>query len=106
MKFTSAWMSLCLAHMAAACLLPGESAHTGPEPFLIRRQSGNNGIAIGTGDRFDGGNSFPRGLGTQPAGSDLQSLLSVAEIYSGFEGLKREYGFTAFEAPDKTLVLF
>ncbi|EJT76459.1 peptidase M14 [Gaeumannomyces tritici R3-111a-1] len=102
MKFTSAWMSLCLAHTAGACLLPGESAHKGPGSFLIRRQGDNTGIAVGTGDRFDGGKTFPRGLGTQPAGTNLESLLSVAEIYSGFEGLKREYGITAFEAPDKT----
>ena len=73
------------------------------EQLLIKRQSNNNtGLAIGTGDRFEGGKKFPRGLGTQAPGTDLGSILSVKEVESAFLGLAKEYGFETFTTPYKT----
>lgn len=101
MRFTSACFSLCLAQLAQACLLPGESGNA-PETSITRRQSGNTGLAIGKGDRFEGGKIVPRGLGTQPNGADPGLLLSVEEIRSAFDALAQEYGFDTFETPEKT----
>ncbi|KAI6374417.1 hypothetical protein MCOR32_005482 [Pyricularia oryzae] len=101
MRFASAWFALCLAQLAKSCLLPEESEHDAA-PSLKRRQGGNTGLAIGEGDRFEGGKIVPRGLGTQPVGTDPGKLLSVVEICSAFDALANEYGFDTFEAPDKT----
>ncbi|TDZ49565.1 Carboxypeptidase A2 [Colletotrichum trifolii] len=91
---------LLLALLGEACLLPHEAAGR----KVIRRQtpSTNTGVAIGTGDRFDGGKKFPRGLGSQPSGTNLESLLNVNEIKSAVRGLVNEYDIEYFEAPFKT----
>src|SRR5689334_6687146 len=100
MKFSSTTLSLLgLAPFAQACLEDHEFIK-GAKP-LARRQ-GNNGYPIGTGDRFEGGNKFPRGLGTQPAGTEIPSIMSVQEVGSALKGLAKEYGFETFESPYKT----
>ncbi|KAK0123750.1 hypothetical protein ONS95_008757 [Cadophora gregata] len=91
---------LALVPLSQACLLPEESEFDGASP--VRRQTTNTGIAIGTGDRFQNGTIAPRGLGTQPAGTSLGSLLSVKEIESAFRGLAKVYGLETFETPFKT----
>lgn len=105
MKFSSAAL-LGLSVLANACILPEESGALGAleiEQVLIKRQANNNtGLAIGTGDRFQGGKKFPRGLGTQARGTDLGPILSVKEIESAFKGLAKEYGFETFTTPYKT----
>ncbi|RYP47581.1 hypothetical protein DL768_006367 [Monosporascus sp. mg162] len=63
---------------------------------------GNTGRPIGTGDSFEGGKLFPHGLGSQPNGSDLGSILSTTGIHSAFRGLAREYGFETFTTPYRT----
>jgi len=106
MKFTSsAAAALCLATITNACLLPEESPRFDhlQEQLILKRQANNNtGLAIGKGDRFDGGKKFPRGLGTQAPGTVLGEILSLKEIESAFQGLAKEYGFETFETPHKT----
>lgn len=101
---TSTAVILLTAAFSNACLLPGESLAVGEvEKSVMRRQNNNNhGHAIGTGDRFEGGAKFPRGLGTQPPGTKLGAILSLKEIESAFKGLVKEYGFQTFTAPIKT----
>lgn len=106
MKFTSsAAAALCLATITNACLLPEESPRFDhlQEQLILKRQANNNtGLAIGKGDRFDGGKKFPRGLGTQAPETVLGEILSLKEIESAFQGLAKEYGFETFETPHKT----
>ncbi len=89
---------LALASLSAACLLPEERENDGLRR-VARRQAGN-GIPIGTGDRFNGGATAPRGLGTQS--TDFATLLGVKEVTSGLQGLANEYGIETFETPHKT----
>ncbi|KZL87324.1 zinc carboxypeptidase [Colletotrichum incanum] len=101
MKTPQACALLSLALLGEACLLRGEASGG----RIARRQvtnPNNTGVAIGTGDRFDGGKKFPRGLGSQPAGTNLESLLNVNEIKSAVRGLVEEYDIEYFESPYKT----
>ncbi|OLN89653.1 Carboxypeptidase O [Colletotrichum chlorophyti] len=100
MKTSQACALLSLALLGEACLLPGEASGD----HVVRRQvaNPNTGLAIGTGDRFDGGKKVPRGLGTQPAGTNLATLLNVNEVKSAVQGLVNEYGIEYFESPYKT----
>ena len=91
--------ALLLPTASLACLLPEERANDGRRR-LGRRQSGNNGTPIGTGDRFAGGATAPRGLGTQS--TSFSTLLNVNEIKSGLQGLASTYGIQTFETPYKT----
>lgn len=107
MKFTSsAAAALCLSTLGNACLLPEESPRlegVQTEQLLLKRQSNNDtGLAIGKGDRFEGGKKFPRGLGTQAPETVLGEILSLREIESAFKGLAKEYGFETFQTPHKT----
>ncbi|PBP25194.1 Zn-dependent exopeptidase [Diplocarpon rosae] len=82
--------------LALACLLPEErmgSART-------LKLGGDNGLEIGSGDRFSGGTIAPRGVGTQSV--TLTSILSVEEIISGLNGLKSEYDIETFTTPYTT----
>ncbi|KAF7555478.1 hypothetical protein G7Z17_g2153 [Cylindrodendrum hubeiense] len=87
-----------LSHGTLGCLLPEERG----DGFktVVRRQT-SNGTPIGTGDRFKGGATAPRGLGTQSKKS-FSTLLNVKEIKSGLRGLAKEYGIKTFETPYKT----
>ncbi|KAK2016196.1 zinc carboxypeptidase [Colletotrichum eremochloae] len=101
MKTSQACALLSFALLGKACLLPGEAS----SGRITRRQLTNlndTGVAIGTGDRFDGGKKFPRGLGSQSAGTNLESLLNVDEIKSAVRGLVEEYDIEYFESPYKT----
>ncbi|KAH6695017.1 peptidase M14 [Plectosphaerella plurivora] len=89
-----------LAALGSACLLPEESV-PGAENGIIRRQTGNTGLAIGSGNRFING-TIPRGLGSQAPGVDLESILNVEEVYSAIKALADEYDLEYFEAPVKT----
>lgn len=93
---------LCLS-VGQACLLPEEIDQDGfnAERGFVRRQSGN-GLAIGTGDRFNGGNTVIRGLGSQASGTTLASILNVNEVKSAFDSLVKTYGVQSFTAPYKT----
>lgn len=92
-------VALTLASLSSACLLPEERENDGVRR-VVRRQGGNNGIPIGTGDRFNGGATAPRGLGTQD--TSFSTLLNVDEVTSGLQGLATEYGIETFETPYKT----
>ncbi|KLU88850.1 carboxypeptidase A [Magnaporthiopsis poae ATCC 64411] len=102
MKLLSALAAASAPLLTSACLLPEE--RTGSASRLVgrRQASANNGIPVGSGDRFNGGTVVPRGLGTRPAGTSYGSLLSVQEIESGFQALATTYGFETFNAPFKT----
>ncbi|KAG9244828.1 hypothetical protein BJ878DRAFT_504408 [Calycina marina] len=97
MKFLSI---LALVAVAKACLLPEErdGGHLVKRKSYWRRQS--NGAPIGTGDRFSGGTIVPQGLGTQT--TSFSTILSVAEVSSGFEALASSYDFPTFTAPYTT----
>jgi hypothetical protein len=99
MKSSLIWGLLAFADLSLGCLLPEERENGGMRR-VVRRQAGN-GTPIGTGDRFSGGTTAPRGLGSQPTAS-LGTLLNVNEIKSGLQGLVNEYGIQTFEAPYKT----
>ncbi|KAK8061296.1 hypothetical protein PG994_007662 [Apiospora phragmitis] len=91
-----------LAPLVSACLLPGEETGDGSHHLYRRQESGDTGFPIGSGDRFEGGAKFPRGLGTQEPGAQLDSLLSVKEIESAMKGLVNEYGIETFTMPYTT----
>lgn len=87
-----------------ACLLPEEidtDDFSAGDRGFVRRQSGN-GLAIGTGDRFNGGSTVIRGLGSQASGTTLSSILNVGEVKSGFDSLVKAYGIKSFTAPYTT----
>ncbi|KAH8734213.1 hypothetical protein BGZ61DRAFT_527575 [Ilyonectria robusta] len=90
---------LALSSVTSGCLLP-EEREGGEMRTVVRRQT-SNGTPIGTGDRFSAGATAPRGLGTQSSAS-FSTLLNVAEIKSGLQGLASTYGITTFETPYKT----
>ncbi|KAK8122224.1 zinc carboxypeptidase [Apiospora sp. TS-2023a] len=91
-----------LAPLVSACLLHGEETGDGSQHLYRRQEGGNTGFPIGSGDRFEGGAKFPRGLGTQEQGTKLDSLLSVQEIESAMKGLVNEYSIETFTMPHKT----
>ncbi|KAI0006721.1 hypothetical protein F4779DRAFT_595078 [Xylariaceae sp. FL0662B] len=100
MRWLQAGIGACIAwSLISACLLPEE--RDGIAPRAGRRVSRDNGIAIGTGDRFDGGKLFPQGIGTENS-TDLGTLLNVNEITSALVGLSNEYGFETFTTPYTT----
>ncbi|RYO87223.1 hypothetical protein DL764_008889 [Monosporascus ibericus] len=98
MKFLPIHGLLALASLSVACLLPEERKNDGVRQ-VTRRQVGN-GTPVGTGDRFRGGATAPRGLGTQSM--TFSTLLNVNEIKSGLQGLVNAYGIETFETPYKT----
>ncbi|KUI73150.1 Zinc carboxypeptidase A 1 [Cytospora mali] len=91
-------LSIAWLKSTHACLLPEELDGLSH----IFHQSFDTGIPIGTGDRFNGGAISPQGLGTRDTNYNFDTLLSVAEIKSGFDGLANEYGFETFMAPHMT----
>lgn len=98
-SFTTAGAIASLALLAEACILPEELANGGEA--VVKRQTGNTGLAIGTGNRFANG-TVPRGLGTQPPGTNLETLLNVGEITAAVQALVDEYDLESFVAPVKT----
>ena len=69
---------------------------------LNKRQA--NGAPIGRGDRFQGGQVAPRGLGSRNPGEavDLGGIMNVDEVYSALKGLENTYGIETFTAPQRT----
>ncbi|KAF2119138.1 hypothetical protein BDV96DRAFT_487873 [Lophiotrema nucula] len=57
---------------------------------------------IGSGDRFKAGTVAPVGLGTQPSGTTISSIMNVGEISSAVQALVATYGVTSFNLPYKT----
>jgi hypothetical protein len=100
MKFSDVLQLSCLAPLARGCLLPEERA--GGFRTIKPRQATNNGLGIGTGDRFSGGTVVPKGLGTRPAGSKLGLILNPTEVMSAMKALEAEYGMEIFKTPHKT----
>lgn len=102
MKLTSLFgglATLALASVSTACLLPEELEGL---PRKVSKRQSSNGLAIGTGDRFSAGSVAPRGLGTQSSTTAFTSILSVAELKSGFDALVKTYGIGSFTTPYKT----
>ncbi|EEY22919.1 peptidase M14 [Verticillium alfalfae VaMs.102] len=97
--FATAGAIASLALLTEACILPEELANGGEA--VVKRQTGNTGLAIGTGNRFANG-TVPRGLGTQPPGTNLETLLNVGEITAAVQALVDEYDLESFIAPVKT----
>lgn len=101
MHSASIWAGLLgCAGLASGCLLPEE--REGLPRIVPRAAAADNGAPIGTGDRFSGGSVTPQGLGTQASSASISTILSVAEIKSGFEGLANTYGLETFTTPYKT----
>ncbi|KAL7783642.1 Zn-dependent exopeptidase [Trichoderma ceciliae] len=92
---------LALSSVTSGCLLPHERDETNGLKTVVGRQS-STGTPIGTGDRFNGGATAPRGLGTQSSSTSFSTLLNVKEIKSGLQGLVNTYGIQTFETPYKT----
>ena len=63
-----------------------------------------NLATIGAGDRFEGGRTPPRGLGSRTEGEsqDLGGIMNVDEIGSAITGLVNAYGIETFTPPDAT----
>lgn len=97
MKFSTFLVWLAAPFLSTACLLPEERLGL---PRKLNRRQTSTGIAIGTGDRYSSGTIAPRGLGTTTTA--LTSLLNVAEIKSGFNGLAKVYGISTFTTPYTT----
>ncbi|KAI4595441.1 hypothetical protein KJ359_006787 [Pestalotiopsis sp. 9143b] len=101
MKTSQFFGLLGLAALSQACLTADERAG------IVRRSGpidprANNGLAIGTGDRFSNGTIAPRGLGTQAASTTPGLIFNVQEIESAIQGLATEYGIETFTAPYTT----
>jgi hypothetical protein len=87
--------------LAAGCLLPEERDGAPLERRAFdKRQS--SGTPVGTGDRFNGGSTVPRGLGSQSSSTSFSTLLNVNEINSALQGLKTAYGINVFTTPYTT----
>ncbi|KAI3324152.1 Zn-dependent exopeptidase [Xylariaceae sp. AK1471] len=99
MKLQQASNLLLLAGLASSCLLPEERA--GRSIRKLNRRQTSSGKAIGKGDRFNGGKSFPRGIGSGNA-TDMSTILNVNEVATGLQGLVTEYGIQTFTTPYKT----
>ncbi|KAL1845460.1 hypothetical protein Daus18300_014526 [Diaporthe australafricana] len=67
---------------------------------VLKRQEGT--APIGTGDRFQGGDIAPLGLGTKAAGAKIDTLLNVGEISTAVQGLATHYGVSTLDLPHKT----
>ncbi|KAI1852010.1 hypothetical protein JX266_002863 [Neoarthrinium moseri] len=99
MKLSQTYSVIGLASLSWACLLPEERGLPARRNVNPRA---NTGLGVGTGDRFNGGAKFPRGVGTQAAGTDLGLILNVQEIQSGILGLAQEYDIDTFTTPYTT----
>ncbi|OAQ61105.1 zinc carboxypeptidase [Pochonia chlamydosporia 170] len=108
MKPQSTLLLVSFGLVANGCLLPGEIDrqinHQNPrtaKPATGKRQLDFQDFPIGKGDRFNGGQYAPLGLGTD--NRDLKSILNVGEIESGLKGLAKAYkDVSVFTAPHKT----
>ncbi|ETS84298.1 hypothetical protein PFICI_02323 [Pestalotiopsis fici W106-1] len=101
MKSTQVFSLLGLAALSKACLTADEKAG------VVRRSGrvdprANNGLSIGTGDRFSNGTIAPRGLGTQAASTTPGLIFNVEEISSALQGLATVYDIETFTAPYTT----
>ncbi|CAM1505917.1 Fc.00g115540.m01.CDS01 [Cosmosporella sp. VM-42] len=87
-----------------ACLLPHERiAGAGASARLRRRDNATSTtVPIGTSDRFDGGAVAPRGLGSQPPGTTIDSIMNPVEIESAVKALAAKFEVEMFTAPDTT----
>ncbi|KAF3913541.1 hypothetical protein ABW20_dc0103225 [Dactylellina cionopaga] len=75
------------------------------DSISIRRDPVKRALAasapIGTGDRFRNGTAIPIGLGVQPSGSTIATIMNVNEIPSAVQALVKA-GVTKFDLPYKT----
>lgn len=57
---------------------------------------------VGTGDRFQGGQVPPQGVGSRPEGEGegVGPIMNVDEINSAMQGLVNEYGIPTFDVPN------
>ncbi|KAF2744734.1 Zn-dependent exopeptidase [Sporormia fimetaria CBS 119925] len=65
----------------------------------VKRQSTRT--PIGTGNRFSSG-TVPKGLGQQPAGTSIPSIMNVNEINSAIQAIARTYGASTLTLPYRT----
>ncbi|POR31707.1 Carboxypeptidase A1 [Tolypocladium paradoxum] len=102
MKIQSALPLVAFGLAANGCLLPGELDGT----VSYRRAPGKGqscfrDFPIGRGDRFNGGQHAPHGLGTDDR--DLGSILNVGEVETGLKGLANAFcDVKLFTAPYST----
>ncbi|KAH7303557.1 carboxypeptidase-like protein A [Stachybotrys elegans] len=97
-------------HMLAALLTPAQYRTLLPKVskidiFAKGIPDDRKSVAtIAKGDRFKGGQLFPRGLGSRKEGEqfDLGKMMNVDEIGSAIKGLQKEYGIWTFDLPNKT----
>lgn len=113
MKSSTLFLSgLSLVPAVQSCLLPRELEAereyrlTGRWPDdlrqpVVRRQSNHVDYGIGKGDRFEGGDVTPRGLGIDDR--NLESILNINEVNSALRGLENTFdSVSVFAAPFKT----
>ncbi|KAK6543448.1 hypothetical protein TWF694_000195 [Orbilia ellipsospora] len=76
------------------------------DDISIRKDPARRSVAatapIGTGDRFKNGTVTPVGLGTQPSGTKISTIMNVNEIPSAVQALAKAYGLVKFDLPYKT----
>jgi len=102
------WSKLfLLAAAVEACLRP--SAQDTPKTRKVRRQEGEVAappswvlMPVGDGDRWESGKKAPRGLGTQPDGIIISTMMNIQEMRSAVDALANEFGIRVVEAPEKT----
>lgn len=107
MKFQSVLSLAAFGLTANGCTLPGEEDGTfvyekyvASRAGLRQRQSFTE-LPIGQGDRFNGGEKAPIGLGVNDR--NLVSILNVDEVKSGLQGLAGKFDdVELFTAPYKT----
>ncbi|CAG9951504.1 unnamed protein product [Clonostachys rosea f. rosea IK726] len=86
----------------AGCLTQNE---TGGEAYIYDRSHVFGRVPrhpVSTTDRFAGGTIAPRGLGSQPDGTVISSVMNVDEITSAVKGLANEFGLEVFNMPEAT----
>jgi hypothetical protein len=81
------------------CLLPEEINNTS---HVERRQNNDGTVLIGDGDRWAGGTVAPRGLGSQPPGTTIDTAMNVVEIQSAVQALANQFGIEFFTTPEST----
>ncbi|KAJ6443580.1 zinc carboxypeptidase [Purpureocillium lavendulum] len=108
MKLPSVLSLAAFGLTATGCTLPGEAdgsfdyeKYLAGRSGLRQRQSSFTELPIGDGDRFDGGQKAPVGLGVNDR--DLASILNVGEVKSALQGLAGTFeDVKLFTAPYKT----
>lgn len=100
-------LSLFLSQVAVeACLLDHERPGGNLRRHIRRATNDTTGggspARISHYDRFDGGKILPRGLGSQPEGTYIDTIMNPTEVDSALKALASVYSVEVIEAPEKT----